>query len=419
MSRRLFWTILFGNILEYFDFALFAHLAIVISSDFFPSNEPIANALWSLCIFAVGFLMRPLGGWLFGHIGDEYGRRKTLIASIICMTIPTLGIALTPTFHQIGILAPVCLLFFRLMQGLSLGGEYTNSGILLMEFIPRKRRSFFSSIHTASGAFGNLLALFAAVLTMHANLPPWGWRIPFLMAAFLGIFNFILRKQLHESPVFKELIKTLPADALQFQKPIRFDRKNTLSLFILISVSGLCGCLVWTPVVFTPLYTTTVFHFDTLSSLLLASVSLLTYITLLPLFGNIADRVGLSKIMFTGAFITYICAYPLFYAASNGFIILFQICMGILAAIFNGSTHALCMKLFPAQTRCRLSSIGFSLGISLLGSSSPLISGWMVKNFSDHSLPAIYLMAVSFLATIAVITFMHFERRLNILSRTI
>jgi len=195
-----------GNALELYDFSLYGIFVPLFATLFFPTGNPTVALLASLATFAVGFLTRPLGGILFGYLGDRFGRKNALLISIMLMALPTLIISFLPTYAQIGILAPILLLLCRLLQGLCAGGEYTGASIFIIEHLGKSRRGLAGSLISASGAIGSLIAMLLGAALLQPGLPEWSWRIPFLMGAFLALIGFYIRRSLQESPEFTELL---------------------------------------------------------------------------------------------------------------------------------------------------------------------------------------------------------------------
>ena len=199
-----------GNVLEWYDFAIYGYFAAAIGRQFFPHQDPVAQLLSAFGVFAVGYLMRPIGGALIGHIGDRFGRRAALIFSVVAMAIPTFLIGLLPGYATIGLAAPIALTLLRMVQGLSVGGEYTSSMVFLVEHAPEGRRGLVGALTSCGTHVGILLgsavgAGFAATMS-EAALEAWGWRIPFLLGLVVAIAGYVLRRHVQE---------TLPAERSQ------------------------------------------------------------------------------------------------------------------------------------------------------------------------------------------------------------
>ena len=196
-----------GTALEFYDFALFGLLAPVFSTLFFPKEDPIAALIASYGIFAAGFLIRPLGGIVFGYIGDTFGRKRAMVISIIAMMLPTSLIGFLPTYEQIGLLAPIILTLCRLLQGLCAGGEFSGAAIFVIEHAQENKKYFSGSLVTASSVIGMLAASTMASLCALEGVPTWGWRIPFLLCIPIGLLGFYIRKNTQETAAFSNAQK--------------------------------------------------------------------------------------------------------------------------------------------------------------------------------------------------------------------
>src|SRR6267142_2877190 len=196
-----------GNLVEWYDFYAYAAFALYFASSFFPGDDPVVQQLNAALLFAFGFIVRPIGGWLFGHLADHHGRRNALMLSVLLMCFGSLMIAVTPTYASIGIAAPVLLGLARMIQGLSLGGEYGTSATYLSEVADEKHRGFYSSFQYVTLIGGQLCAILVLLLLQQVfltadQLRAWGWRIPFVIGALLAIIALIMRRNLHETDDF-------------------------------------------------------------------------------------------------------------------------------------------------------------------------------------------------------------------------
>src|SRR5690348_1431559 len=203
-----------GNLVEWYDFYAYTAFALYFAPAFFPHSDPVVQQLNAAVLFAATFLMRPLGGWLFGYLADHFGRRLSLTLSVVCMCFGSLMIAVTPTYESIGFAAPAMLALARIIEGLSLGGEYGASATYLSEVADANHRGFYSSFQYVTLIGGQLTAIIVLLLLQKVFLTPaelsaWGWRIPFAIGAGLAIFAAVMRRGLHETEAFVEAKKTV------------------------------------------------------------------------------------------------------------------------------------------------------------------------------------------------------------------
>lgn len=399
MSLKVFWAAVIGTVLEYFDFLLFAHFSLIIAPLFFPDIDPIVAALQALGLFAAGFVMRPLGAIIFGWIGDYQGRRYALSASVLCAALPTFIICFLPPYNVIGIAAPIILILCRMAQGFSLGGEYINAGILLMEHSPLEKRGFYSSILCASASVGCILALSCAFAVLYTDMPSWTWRVPFFLGSIAGLIGYKMRKILIESPEFETFQKHHSTDLVFSWKQILADKKP---FFIIMSIAALVGTLIWTPVTYTNFYLTKILEWQARDAIFMTLVANVTFAMAAFIAGTICERIGAQTIMFTTTIIAALLSYPLFLCLTCGYVITAQIGFTTLAAFFTSPIHRIMVDLFPVRRRCRAISFAFSLGAAIFGGTSPVIAAWLVDLTNNHTSPALYVSAISLMTAWAL-----------------
>ena len=207
MKNKTLFAAIVGNALEYYDFTLYGFFAAFLSPLYFPSADPKTSIIASFGAFAAGFLMRPVGGLIFGHLGDRYGRKYALLVSILLMTLPTFTIGITPEYSQIGFWAPLIIILSRLLQGICTVGEYTGATVLIAEYTGQHQPGFACSLLPASSLIGAILATCLGAFCLLDFMPSWTWRLPFIMGVGFGLFGFYLRQQINESPTFTALAK--------------------------------------------------------------------------------------------------------------------------------------------------------------------------------------------------------------------
>ncbi|NPA17396.1 MAG: MHS family MFS transporter [Aquificae bacterium] len=397
-----------GNVLEWYDFVVYGFLAAIIGELFFPSDDPMVSLLKSFGVFAVGFVMRPVGAVLFGHIGDRYGRKKALTISIIMMAVSTTAIGLLPTYAQIGILAPTLLVILKLFQGLSVGGEYTTSVSFIVEHAPQDKRGLFGSVGILGAVVGILLgsasgALITKVLP-EDDLYSWGWRVLFFTGILLGLVGYYVRKNIDETPKFleleyEEMIDKQPVLDV-FKKAYReFIKTFSLSTFQAVGFYTIFVYIANHLSVFVKMPKSTALTINTISMLVLA--------VLIPFFGWLSDRVGRKPIILFSTGFTILAAYPLFKFISSGNMedaLIGQIVFAVVVAGFMAILPTTLVEIFPTEIRNSGYSIGYNLPFAIFGGTAPLISTYLIKITDNINSPAFYLIFAAAVAFVAGLT---------------
>lgn len=396
-----------GNILEWYDFAVFGFFAPVIGEQFFPSNDPVDSLLGAFSVFAAAFLVRPLGGMFFGYIGDQFGRKKALQLSVMMMAIPTFLIGLLPTHSQIGILAPICLILLRVAQGLSVGGELIGSIAFVAETAPAKERGFFSSWTFASCYTGIMLGSLSAVFLNNVIAPEdmasWGWRLPFLAGIVIGVAGLWMRKELSETPIFEKMKK----ERRIRRNGINTPSENPLTEAIHLAPGGILHALalvvlvgggfyilfVWWPTLLTRFI-----HPHVPNAMLLNTISMLVLITLIPITGRLSDKLGRKHLLVLGAACMTLGSLPLFMLASMGTVetaLIAQVFFAVFLSIFLGPVPATLVEMFPARVRYSAIGLGYNISLCIFGGSAPLVATWLMSHFQNVAAPGIYLTFLS------------------------
>ena len=399
MPPKVLLTVVIGTILEYFDFLLFAHFGLIIAPLFFDEIDPIICALYGFSLLGIGFIMRPLGAIIFGKIADSKGRIQALSFSILWVTFPTFIISFLPGYKVIGIAAPLILISCRIAQGLSLGGEYTNAGVLLMELSPPEKRGFYSGILCASASLGGLCALSCAFLILYIDVPSWAWRLPFFISALLGFVGYKLRSILFKN---EEFYKLKTNNILNKNDPQQEKiSNNKIAFFIIVSLGALIGVLTWTGISYTNFYLTKILEWNATEAASMTFLTMITYAGTLPLIGKLGDRIGNAQsIMLYTAILTIFSSYPLLFCLTHGLPIVTQIGFGLLASFFGASVHAIMSDLYPKPKRCQKISLGFSIGLGI-GGATPTVEVWLSDSLNDFMIPAFYISLIAVIAAIA------------------
>lgn len=371
-----------GNLVEWYDWYAYSAFAIYFSAAFFPKGNATVQLLNTAGIFALGFLMRPLGGYIFGRIADRIGRKQSMTFSVLLMSFGSLLIALTPTYQTIGILAPIVLLTARLLQGLSVGGEYGVSATYLSEMATKKRRGFYSSFQYVTLIGGQLLALaiqlfLQKVLLTETELHQWGWRIPFVFGAILSIVALYLRKNLDETTAFEQ------------QREKKADKKGTLKeLFkhpkALLTVVGLTlgGTLAfYTYTTYMQKFLVNTVQMSKEQSTMISFFTLFIFACLQPLFGLLSDRIGRRPLLIAFGISGTLLTVPLLTLLSSttsvwqAFLILMLAL--IIVSGYTSINAVVKAELFPAEVRALGVGLPYAVTVALFGGSAEYIALWL------------------------------------------
>jgi MHS family proline/betaine transporter-like MFS transporter len=375
-AKRSIFIILCGNMLDYYDFLLFAHLSYIITPYFIPNIDSTQAHILGLFLFALPFVVRPLGGYLFGRISDKKGRQDALSKTLKYASIASFGIAILPGYEQGGLLSAILFLMLRALQGLSLGGEYTTAGTLLMERY-KNRQGIISGMLGASGTLGSLLAFFYAWLYLNGTIAGESWRIAFLLGGIGAYVSILLRKQLSLQPC-----KTATNE-------IKINHSVFNGLFLTFLIGGLVGLLGWLPMVYTNFYFTKVLHFSVTAGLQATFIALLSYVLLSVAVGMLADKYSSQAVMTLGALLALPLGWIGFICITNGLWI-GQIVLTLGAALAGSPLHVVVNQLFHSKNRSTYVNTAFMLGTSV-GGLTPAISGYLVNEYAFYGFPLIML----------------------------
>jgi len=382
-----------GNALEWFDISVYAYFAVYLSKAFFPTEDSTTSLLLTFGTFALTFLARPIGGVLLGTYADRYGRKASLLVSILMMTFGTLAVACTPTFAQIGVLAPLLVIVARLVQGFSAGGEFGSSTALLVEHMPG-RRGFVASWQFASQGISSLLGsgfgLLLSSTLSEADLQSWGWRIPFFFGVLIGPIGLYIRNNIEDATA-------PPAD--KNDTPVRnvfMEQKFPVLLAVgTLAIATAVNYLI----IYMPTYVVKSLHLPPTIGYFAAFAAAIAAITLNPVAGSISDRVGRAPYLITMNVLMLLAIFPLYLLLagkpSGLVIVLAVLLLGSLKALYLGAVAALMSELFPASTRATGLGLSYNIGVTAFGGSGPAIATWLGSFAVIGDLaPGYYLTAV-------------------------
>ncbi len=392
----------YGNMIEWFDYASYGYLATIIATVFFAPGNETAALLNTFAIFALSFLIRPIGGLVWGHYGDRLGRKKILILTMSLMTLSTFGIGLIPSYESIGVLAPVLLLGCRIVQGFSASGEYAGASLMIAEHAPKKKRGLLVSLVPASTATGMLLGAVVTSILQFAltneALVSWGWRIPFLLSLPLGLIGLVMRLKMEDSPVFNEAKEEQSAvKQLGMIEGIYKYRGKLLIAFGVICLNAVGFYIILS---YMPTYLSTVLKFDSLQSTLTTIFTLLTYVIMLPIVGVITDRFGRKPVLMTACILFILFTYPIFMLMSMGgaFTIVSMILLGAILACNDGVLATFLSEMFPTEMRYSGFGFSFNTGNAIFGGTAPYVATFLIATSGNDFAPAFYLMIGAIIA---------------------
>lgn len=396
-----------GNGLEWYDYALYGQVAWLLAQLFFPTGDETAQLLAAFGVFAAGFLVRPFGAIFFGWLGDKYGRKPAMVAAILMMAVPTGAIGLLPTYAEIGIAAPILLTLIRLLQGISLGGEFSGSIAYIVEHAPSNRRGIAGAASLVSLMLGFVLGI-VVVRGMMAYVgaeafQAWGWRIPFVVGIAIGLIGFYIRHYCDESPVYEnareqDLISKTPIRAAFKHHP----KAMFQGFGAYISVTM-------------PFYLTTVFFITFMkkhlglaaeSALEITLYNMLAMLIAIPITAYFSDYIGRRKIMIIAAIAMFICAVPMFMVINSGSSIFMigaaQFIFCLMLGAYMGPVAALLVELFPTSVRFSGMALTYNMAAAIFGGSAPLVCEWLISASGSNYSIAYYIMLCNLISIISL-----------------
>jgi len=396
-----------GNTIEWFDFGLFIFMAPLLGSKFFPQSSPAHATLDALIVFAVGFLCRPLGGILFGYFGDTRGRAKTLRISILMITLSTLLVGVMPSYETIGIIAPISFICMRLIQGLSIGGEYSGVMIYLAESAPHKRRGFITSFAATGANLGFLLAtitfMLLNLLFSQESINTWAWRLPFILVGIPGSLIIYYRFKLSETLVYSRLQKNHRLETVPFITALKFAPRQLLKILGLTCMSS---TFYYFFIGYMPLYLEKYIGFPLKNALIIQSFLLIIMLIMVPLAGLCGDYFTRKKMLIITIAAVILLLLPCFYLlqTNSALLIILALCIAtILSSFDQGNTLTAVVENCPENVRYSGIAFSYNLGNALFGGTTPLIVTLLIANFNLIA-PAYYLLLMACISLITATT---------------
>jgi MHS family proline/betaine transporter-like MFS transporter len=393
---------LIGNVMEWYDFAVYGYFASIIGRQFFPSDNPSVSLIAAFGAFAAGFLVRPLGGLVFGRIGDMVGRQRAMTLSVLAMAIPTVLIGLLPTYDMIGVAAPIAIVLLRIIQGLSVGGEYTSSLVFLAEHAKPNRRAR-TAIWGVWGATTGIL-LGSAVGALISNivsddqLVRWGWRLPFLIGAMVAVTGYLVRHGIHS-----------PVPAAEHKSPIRdtFGKHRLDVLRVALLNVGL-GVGFYAAFVYAVTYIQTIDKLPESFALDLNTGCMLVLLLILPMAAWLSDRIGRKPLLIAGSAVLTLGAVPFFYlmhTTEPASIFLGECGFALGIGLLSGGAAGANVELMPNAIRCTGLAFAYNASIGLFGGTTPLIAAWLISITGNPISPAYWVAAACAVSLLTAIFF--------------
>ncbi|MGW0661523.1 MFS transporter [Streptodolium elevatio] len=434
-----------GNAMEWYDFGIYAYMAVTIGHVFFPSGNDTAQVLSSFATFAAAFVVRPLGGFFFGPLGDRIGRKKVLATTMLMMAGGTLSIGLIPSYSTIGFAAPTLLVLFRMVQGFSAGGEYGGASTFIAEYAPDRRRGFYGSYLEFGTLIGyisaaSLVTLLTALLDDN-QMEGWGWRIPFLLAAPIGIVGLYLRLRLEESPAFTKVLEAQAAsgaksdgagdggsggnadgkangsagggsdgtpdknpEAGSFREFRRIFTEQRTPMILCIALVAAYNINDYMLLSYMPTYLSDTLDYDETHGLLQIVVVMVVLLALIHPLGGLTDRIGRRPVIIGGCAGFILLPLPCFaLIQAGGLVTIFLglMILGLVLVCFLATMSAALPALFPTEVRSGALSVSFNISVSAFGGTTPFVAEALVSGTGNDYMPAFYMMLAAAVGIVA------------------
>jgi MHS family proline/betaine transporter-like MFS transporter len=399
--RRVVTAGVIGNVLEWYDFALYGFFAPILAQQFFPSEDRRVSLLAAFGAFAVGFLMRPVGAAVFGHIGDRYGRARALLLSVAMMAVPTVVMGLLPTYASIGITASFLIVLLRMLQGMAVGGEFTSSMVFLAEHAPPRRRGFFASTAMLAATTGNLLgAAVGAALTTALSpeaLASWGWRAAFISGIVVAVVGVIIRRNMLDAP------QTAPAAA-----PLKIAiQRHWSELARIFALNIAPAATYYTLFVYAATWVAEATPVARATALDLTTLSILTFLCVVPLAAWASDRYGRKSIVIAGMSASLVLAYPLVSLMQQGTVAAVaagQMIFSALLAVYMAPIPAAMCEAFPRGVRVSAVSVGYGLAYAIFGGTAPAVAVWLISRTNNDVAFVWYIVVLTAVSLAVAVT---------------
>ncbi len=398
-----------GNLVEWFDFYVYAFCSIYFAAAFFPKSDPTVQLLSTAGVFAAGFLMRPLGGWIFGRIADKYGRRTSMVISILMMGAGSLAIACLPTYASIGVAAPALLLLARLLQGISVGGEYGTTATYMSEVALRGQRGFFASFQYVTLIGGQLLAVLVVVILQQvlsdADLRAWGWRIPFVVGAVAAVISLFLRRSLEETTT-AETRANKEAGTLS-----GLFRNHKAAFFTVLGYTAGGSLIFYTFTTYMQKYLVNTSGMDAKTASAVMTCALLVFMLMQPLFGMLSDRIGRRASMLLFGGLGTVCTWPILTALASvqsPFVAFLLICLAMaIISLYTSISGLVKAEMFPPEVRALGVGLSYAVANAVFGGSAEFVA----LSFKTQGHEEIFYIYVSVMLAVAFLVSLRLPRQ--------
>lgn len=403
-----------GNVLEWYDYGLYGYFAVVISAEFFTSEDPVVGILMSFMVFGVGFVVRPIGGLIMGAYADKHGRVKSLTVTIMAIGICTMLMGCLPTYEQIGIMAPILLTVLRLLQGLATGGEFGSALTFISEFNNGKNTSFLVSWQPFSVGVGMLIGsitgLICTSVLSQPDLYAWGWRIPFLIGIVVAIYGVYLRKSVPEPPEFEKMKEQKKA-AEEDHTPVKvLFKKHWVAMITNIGLLAGTSVSYYLLVTYLPTYIKEFVGGTMLEGFIVNTAVVAVYLVLCPFAGMFADKFGRRKSVIIACLGFIVLAYPVFWAVINGHAVMIMICALACLLPFQ-SLNAVAVataasEVYPTETRNSGVGLAYNLAAAVFGGMAPAIATAIIAGTGNAISLAFFIIAADVVSILVAIFLM-------------
>lgn len=400
-----------GNFIEWFDYGSYAYYAVIISAVLFSADDPdTADLIGTFAVFAISFVMRPIGALFWGSMGDKKGRKWTLSVSIFLMSGATFLIGCLPTYAAIGIGAPLLLLLLRMVQGFSAAGEYAGAATFLAEYAPTKKRGLYCSLVPASTAVGLLaasaLAFATTTLLSQEAVLSWGWRVPFLLAGPLGFIAHYIRTKLEDSPTYQAMQEVVSGEEGDTPHPVRdLFRGHLRELIISFGACTLNAVGFYAVLTYLPTYLETAVGMPTGEAQMATNIALVVYVAFIFISGKMSDRFGRKKMLVTACVLFVLLTVPAFLilnTAQFGLVLIAELALCFILTLNDGTLSSYLTETFPTEMRYTGFALSFNLANAIFGGTAPMISTWLIAVTGSTMSPAWYMVAVALVALVAM-----------------